>query len=334
MKLYISAFSAAQNHLANPDIMPQARNVGFPRLRYAVLCIAVHCFMASIRTAGAISPQLSTAASVADRALTASFNAAHDLAPAYSLNARFIWGGGSPFALLNPPPRPGPQSSCLKRVLAVQPPKANLSFIDASLTVEEVIAILPDLGLVAAKIAASKPTVVFANPAGSTPTPAPGPSAFPPTGEAGVDDAQLLQALQTRANESVAAITAFLNKGTVVKNSTLSVSYPIESVFHALNSFPSIGSEFAGMHEWALVPNLTSSIDGFQPRCCLFGASQKLLALPSPTDGDPGMDNSWILFKSRPPYVPYWPEIIRNRVFPDRVTNGWSEERFAAVTLS
>ena len=184
-------------------------------------------------------------------AAVSAFNSTNSLAANYSYSNRVIWGGDG-FKSLASPAAAVPQL-CLQNVIRVTgPPALPASDPEAQLTLKQTLQLLPALGEAAANFAASNPYLMN----GTTL------QALNQTKSAASAGTQA--AMHQVMNSTVQRMLSYLNGSTASHNTsnftvTISTSYPVETFFGALRSFPSLFSQFGGMYDWALVPNITSA---------------------------------------------------------------------------
>ena len=183
-------------------------------------------------------------------AAVAAFNSTNSLAASYSYSNRVIWGGNGFKSLASPA---GAVSQlCLQNVIQLTgPPALPASDPESRLTLKQTLQLLPALGKAAAGFAASNPYLMNGTTLQAL-------SQKPATSNA------TQAAIQQVMNSTVQKMLSYLNSSTASHNTsnftvTISSSYPVETFFGALRSFPSLFSQFGGMYDWALVPNITGA---------------------------------------------------------------------------
>lgn len=179
------------------------------------------------------------------------FNSTNSLAANYSYSNRVIWGGDG-FQALASSASPIPKL-CLPNVIQLTgPPALPATDPEAQLTLKQTLQLLPALGKAAATFAASNPFLLNGTTLQTLN------QTKPPA------SAATQAAMQQVMNSTVQKMISYLNSSTAshnTSNATVSISssYPVETFFGALRSFPSLFSQFGGMYDWALVPNITAA---------------------------------------------------------------------------
>ena len=178
------------------------------------------------------------------------FNKTNSLAANYSYSNRVIWGGDGFKSLASS--AAAVSQLCLQNVIQLTgPPALPASDLESQLTLKQTLQLLPALGKAAATFATSNPYLM----SGTT---------LQPLSQKPAASNATQAAMQQVMNSTVQRMLSYLNSSTPSHNTsnftvTISSSYPIETFFGAIRKFPSLFTQFGGVYDWALVPNITAA---------------------------------------------------------------------------